>query len=141
MSDLFALRREFIDRFDIPLPPSPRFAPENLTMWETMLHEEWQEFQEALGHYKAHDPADPQQSTRLMAELTAEGVDVLNVLVGLLLSQGLPVEAMTRAIHEANLRKCIDGQIVRREDGKVMKPPGWQPADKEGVIRQARQNG
>ncbi|TDR82830.1 phosphoribosyl-ATP pyrophosphohydrolase [Paludibacterium purpuratum] len=138
MSDLFALRREFIGRFDMPIPPEPRFAPENLAMWETMLSEEWQEFQQALADYKAQDPADTAQSTRLMAELTAEGVDVLNVLVGLLLSQGMPVEAMTRAIHEANLKKCVDGQVVRRADGKVLKPPGWQPADKEGVIRQAK---
>ncbi|MBV8047844.1 MAG: phosphoribosyl-ATP pyrophosphohydrolase [Paludibacterium sp.] len=140
MSDLFAMRREFIARFDIPAPTAPRFTPENLTMWETMLGEEWQEFQQALADYKAHDPADTAMSTRLMAELTAEGVDVLNVLVGLLLSQGLPIEAMTRAIHEANLKKCVDGHVVRRADGKVLKPPGWQPADKEKVIRQARQD-
>jgi predicted HAD superfamily Cof-like phosphohydrolase len=48
-----------------------------------------------------------------MAELTAEGVDVLNVLTGLLLSQGMPLEAMTEAIHQANLRKQIDGKVVR----------------------------
>ncbi|BEV71839.1 MULTISPECIES: histidinol-phosphate transaminase [unclassified Paludibacterium] len=139
MSDLFALRREFISRFDLPIPPAPRFAPDNLAMWQTMLAEEWAEFQQALADYQADDHRDEATSTRLMAELTAEGVDVLNVLVGLLLSQGMPVEAMTRAIHQANLRKAVNGQVVRRADGKVLKPEGWQPADKEGVIRQARQ--
>jgi predicted HAD superfamily Cof-like phosphohydrolase len=138
MSDLFALRREFIRRFDIPAPDRPRFAPQDMAMWENMLAEEWAEFQQALADYKAHDPADEAENTRCMAELAAEGVDVLNVLVGLLLSQGLPVEAMTRAIHDANLRKCVDGRVVRRADGKVLKPEGWQPADKEGVIRSAR---
>lgn len=138
MSDLFALRREFIRLFDIPAPDVPRFAPQHMAMWENMLAEEWQEFHEALAAYKAHDPADAAASTRCMAELAAEGVDVLNVLVGLLLSQGLPVEAMTQAIHEANLRKRIDGKVMRRADGKVLKPEGWRPADKEGVIRAAR---
>jgi predicted HAD superfamily Cof-like phosphohydrolase len=140
MSDLFAMRREFIRRFDIPAPETPRFAPENLAMWETMLSEEWAEFQQALAAYKAHDAGDETADTHTMAELAAEGVDVLNVLVGLLLSQGLPVEAMTRAIHDANLRKCVGGKVLRRADGKVLKPAGWQPADKEGVIRAARQD-
>lgn len=139
MSDLFALRREFIRQFDIPAPDAPHFAPQQMVMWENMLAEEWTEFQQALAEYKALDPADEAECTRRMAELAAEGVDVLNVMVGLLLSQGLPVEAMTRAIHEANLRKRIDGKVVRRDDGKVLKPEGWRPADKEGVIRAARQ--
>jgi predicted HAD superfamily Cof-like phosphohydrolase len=69
--------------------------------------------------------------------LAAEGVDVLNVLCGLLLSQGLPPQAMFDAIHAANLAKCAGGQVLRRADGKILKPAGWQPADKLGVIRAA----
>lgn len=138
MSDLFALRRAFIRQFDIPAPARPERNLATMQMWETMLAEEWQEFGQALADYKAGAAAGTEQETRLMAELAAEGVDVLNVLVGLLLSQGLPVEAMTEAIHRANMNKCVDGRVIRREDGKVLKPAGWQPADKEGVIRAAR---
>ncbi|VEB43961.1 Uncharacterized protein conserved in bacteria [Chromobacterium violaceum] len=68
-------------------------------------------------------------------------MDVLNVVCGLLLSQGLPLEAMCEAIHDANLRKCVDGKVVRRADGKVLKPEGWRPADKAGVIRDAEARG
>lgn len=139
MSDLFALRRNFIRQFDMPAPERPARNLATMRMWETMLAEEWQEFGQALADYKAGGAAlTEEEETRLMAELAAEGVDVLNVLVGLLLSQGLPVEAMTEAIHRANMNKCVDGRVVRREDGKVLKPEGWQPADKEGVIRTAR---
>jgi predicted HAD superfamily Cof-like phosphohydrolase len=49
----------------------------------------------------------------------------------------MPLEAMTEAIHQANLRKQIDGKVVRRADGKILKPEGWQPADKLGVIRRS----
>jgi hypothetical protein len=65
-----------------------------------------------------------------MAELTAEGVDAERA-DRLLLSQGMPLEAMTEAIHQANLRKQIDGKVVRRADGKILKPEGWQAADKQ----------
>jgi len=134
MSNLYRMRREFIRRFDMEAPDKPQHNLKTLSMWETMLGEEWGEFQQALTDYKAQDPDDQPALTHKMAELTAEGVDVLNVLVGLLLSQGLPLEAMTQAIHDANLRKCVDGQVIRRDDGKVLKPAGWQPADKEAVI-------
>jgi len=135
MTDLFKLRRDFVQRFDIDIPAQPRRDLSAMRMWETLLAEEWAEFQTALADYKSGDEAEGR--IRDMAEVTAEAVDVLNVIVGLLLSQGLPVEAMTQAIHEANMRKCDNGRIVRRNDGKILKPEGWQPADKEAVIRSA----
>lgn len=135
MSNPFALRRDFMQRFDMTLPASPQYQAEALTMWQNMLQEEWQEFMVALQDYQRLQQADAAEQTRLRAELAAEGVDVLNVLIGLLLSQGLPLEDMFDAIHAANLAKCVDGKVVRREDGKILKPAGWQPADKEGVIR------
>nr|WP_294865459.1 nucleoside triphosphate pyrophosphohydrolase family protein [uncultured Pseudogulbenkiania sp.] len=137
MTDFFALRREFMQRFDLTPPAQPTPQPADLTLWETMLREELAEFWQALGEYKALAGVDEAERVRRMAELAAEGVDVMNVLTGLLLSQGLPVAEMAREIHAANLRKCVDGQVRRRADGKILKPDGWQPADKEGVIRAA----
>jgi predicted HAD superfamily Cof-like phosphohydrolase len=137
MTDLFALRRAFIGQFDTAAPEAPCFDPQAMSMWETLLEEEWAEFQQALADYKSRDAGDHAGHIHAMAELTAEGVDVLNVLVGLLLSQGLPVEAMTQAIHDANMRKCVDGKVLRRPDGKALKPPGWQPVNKDDIIRSA----
>lgn len=136
MSNPFTLRRDFMARFDMSLPATPQFDATALAMWQTMLQEEWQEFSVALQDYQRIQLAEPAEQTRLRAELAAEGVDVLNVLLGLLLSQGLPVEKMFDAIHAANLAKCVDGKVLRRADGKILKPAGWQAADKEGVIRQ-----
>ncbi|WP_240802245.1 nucleoside triphosphate pyrophosphohydrolase family protein [Vogesella urethralis] len=139
MNNPFAVRRDFMQRFDMAAPDAPSFQPQALAMWQTMLQEEWQEFQTALADYQAMPQADAATQQQLQAELTAEGVDVLNVLCGLLLSQGLPLQAMFDAIHAANLAKCVDGQVLRRADGKILKPAGWQPADKVGVIRAATQ--
>ncbi len=139
MNNPFAVRRDFMQRFDMAAPASPNYQPQALAMWQTMLQEEWQEFQTALANYQAMPHADITTQQQLQAELAAEGVDVLNVLCGLLLSQGLPLQAMFDAIHAANLAKCVDGQVLRRADGKILKPAGWQPADKVGVIRAASQ--
>jgi len=139
MTNLYTMRRDFMQKFDLPAPTRPGLRPETLLMWENMLQEEMAEFLHALQEFKQQDTCDADEQQRRMAELTAEGVDVLNVLTGLLLSQGMPLEAMTEAIHQANLRKQIDGKVVRRADGKVLKPVGWQAADKCGVIRSALQ--
>jgi len=137
MSNLYAIRREFMQQFDLPAPVRPGLRLDTLPMWENMLHEEMAEFLHALQEFKQMDACSTDEQQRRMAELTAEGVDVLNVLTGLLLSQGMPLEAMTEAIHQANLRKQTDGKVVRRADGKILKPEGWQPADKLAVIRGA----
>lgn len=137
MSDLFQMRRDFMRRFDLPFPSRPEFQPAQLAMWQTMLDEELAELRQALADYRELPAQSPEQQLQSRAELAAEAVDVLNVVCGLLLSQGLPLEAMCQAIHEANLRKCVDGKVTRRADGKVLKPEGWQPADKLGVIRRA----
>jgi predicted HAD superfamily Cof-like phosphohydrolase len=134
MTDLYALRREFMAKFDIAAPQTPHFDPGTLAMWDSMLSEEWAELQQALADYRKQ-PADEAERVRAMAELAAEAVDVLNVVTGLLMSQGLPLESMTEAIHQANMRKIVNGKVVRRADGKVLKPEGWQAADKIGVIR------
>lgn len=137
MTDLYAIRREFMQQFDMQPPSQPDLYPTTLPMWESMLTEEMAEFLHALQAFKQQDGCTAEEKLHRMAEFTAEGVDVLNVLTGLLLSQGMPLEAMTAAIHQANLRKQIDGKVVRRADGKILKPAGWQPADKCGVIRSA----
>jgi len=134
MTNLYRIRRDFMQQFDLPAPAQPGLYPETLPMWENMLHEEMAEFLHALQEFKQQGACDADEQQRRMAELTAEGVDVLNVLTGLLLSQGMPLEAMTDAIHQANLRKQIDGKVVRRADGKILKPEGWQAADKMAVI-------
>ena len=129
-------RRAFMAAAGEVQPVHPVFRPHKLAMWKTMIAEETAELAEALAHYRTVNPADPQALTAAQAELCAEGCDLINVIVGLLLSQGLPVSAMADAIHRANLDKLAGG-VLRREDGKVLKPEGWQPADKLAVIREA----
>ncbi|WP_240674172.1 nucleoside triphosphate pyrophosphohydrolase family protein [Crenobacter cavernae] len=120
MSDFVAARRDFMRRFDLPAPDAPRFEPVTLALWQTMLTEEWGEFATALADYSTLAEVDKAEARRRRAELAAEGVDLINVVIGLLVSQGLPVDAMFDAIHSANLAKCANGEVVRRADGKIM---------------------
>ena len=33
------------------------------------------------------------------------------------------------------MNKLVDGKVIRREDGKIKKPDGWQPADIAGILK------
>lgn len=132
-----AARREFMAAAGEPMPTSPTWRPEALQLWQTMLAEEIAELNEAAAACREPGVVDEAERVRRLAELAAEGCDVINVVVGLLLSQGLPIWPMFDAIHAANMAKMVDGRAIRRADGKILKPEGWQPADKSGVIRAA----
>lgn len=38
------------------------------------------------------------------------------------------------ALHANNMSKCIDGKLVKREDGKVLKPNDYKPLDLREVL-------
>jgi len=65
-----------------------------------------------------------------------ELIDLIYVLVGYGFSRGWPLERLWAEIHGANMRKVdpVTGQVRRREDGKILKPEGWKPADIQAVM-------
>lgn len=71
----------------------------------------------------------------------ADGIiDSIYVLIGMGHEFGLPLEALWNEVQRANASKAVeqpDGtyKVVRRADGKVLKPEGWTPPDIEGVLR------
>lgn len=72
---------------------------------------------------------------------TADGIiDSIYVLVGMGLELGLPLEDLWDEVQRANMSKTVpltDGRrgVLKRGDGKILKPPGWTPPDIEGVLR------
>jgi hypothetical protein len=53
---------------------------------------------------------------------------------------GIPFDAVWRAVHESNMAKLgPNGEIIRREDGKVLKPPGWTAPDIAAVLNDTAQ--
>ncbi len=51
--------------------------------------------------------------------------------------KGVNLSKVFDVVHEANMNKQINGEFIKREDGKIMKPEGWQPPDIVGeIIRQ-----
>jgi predicted HAD superfamily Cof-like phosphohydrolase len=72
-----------------------------------------------------------------LVQMLHELADLQYVVSGRRVQFGLPVlTAVAEEIHPANMRKSgPDGRPVRRADGKVIKPAGWQPADVSRVLQ------
>jgi predicted HAD superfamily Cof-like phosphohydrolase len=48
---------------------------------------------------------------------------------------GIPFRAVFKEVHRSNMAKLDkNGTVLRREDGKVIKPEGWTPPDIAGVL-------
>lgn len=77
---------------------------------------------------------------RDMVEVADGIIDSIYVLIGMGLELGLPMAELWAEVQRSNMAKAIeqpDGtfKVVRRADGKILKPDGWTPPDIAGILR------
>ena len=82
--------------------------------------------------YKEYNEAEHNND---LTNLAVELADIIYIACGTAVSYGIPLDDVFNAIHQANMNKLVDGKVIRREDGKIKKPDGWQPADIEGILK------
>lgn len=69
-----------------------------------------------------------EQSLENRVEIADACIDTIYVVLQLMNTLGLPAEALFDEVHRSNMAKADkDGNVRRREDGKVLKPEGWTP--------------
>ncbi len=105
--------------------PQATLPPDVAAVRLALLEEELQEYREALA---AGD----------LVEIADALTDLLYVLLGTMISHGLQevAEDLFAEVHRSNMTKLgPDGQVVYREDGKVLKPPTFEPPDLRRVLR------
>ena len=60
----------------------------------------------------------------------ADGLaDMVWVIMGLANTLGIPFEDVWQEVKKSNFSKCVDGKVIKREDGKVMKPDTYFKPD------------
>lgn len=114
------------------------------------------EFQTAVGQNVGQAPAFPSEEERalrikLLAEeydeyqvgennddlenIAKELADIIYIVCGTAASYGIPLDRVFDEVHRSNLSKLgEDGQPLRREDGKILKPEGWTPPDIKKIL-------
>jgi predicted HAD superfamily Cof-like phosphohydrolase len=115
--------REFHEVFGVAVAERPiQPSPETVELRRSLIEEEKRELFEAM------NSAD-------LAQVAKELADLLYVVYGTAVSYGIDTAPVFAAVHRSNMDKAPGGVVRRRDDGKVLKPEGWQPPDIAALLR------
>ena len=113
----------------IPLRPNP----DDVRLRARLIREEFEEVMAELT-YLAH-PHTPDETMEGFQRLLKELADLRYVTEGCAVTFGLPIESAYREVHRSNMSKLgEDGKPITREDGKVLKGPGYTEADMKQFV-------
>jgi len=65
--------------------------------------------------------------TQNIVETADACADLIWVLEGLMYSLGIDPQSVWEEVARSNMSKIVDGKLVKRYDGKVLKPEKFQP--------------
>lgn len=70
-------------------------------------------------------------------------VDVEYYMLDCACKKGVNMSALFGVVHAANMAKRdpATGKFIKRDDGKIVKPAGWQPPDIDAEILRQTKNG
>lgn len=126
--------REFHEAFDLDAPRGPTVPdPDLASLRMRLIREEFEEVKaesdKLLVALRTHQPAAV--LVPIMQALVKEICDLRYVSEGSLVAFGVEPDAYSE-VHRSNMSKLgEDGKPIRREDGKVLKGPGYQPVEAE----------
>ena len=121
MSDILSDQRKFMRACG---QITDQFDEKQYRMYCALIAEETQELQAAL---QINDPEEQLDAL----------IDILVVTAGALHSFGVDADGAWKEVMRSNFAKVDPrtGKVTRREDGKVLKPEGWEPPRLKGFLR------
>ena len=91
-----------------------------------------------------NDELDELMAAQTVTEQADALVDAIYYICDFAVRNGINLDPLFDIVHNANMQKVVNGKVIRREDGKILKPEGWEdPAPKliKEMTRQAREGG
>jgi predicted HAD superfamily Cof-like phosphohydrolase len=121
MSDIFSDQRKFMRACG---QTTDTYNEDQFRMYCDLVQEEAQELITA------------QAANNEVEQLDAL-IDIMVVTAGALHSLGVDAEGAWKEVMRSNFAKVDPrtGKVTRREDGKVLKPAGWEPPRLKGFVR------
>lgn len=117
-ASIFHDQAAFLEAGDVDFPNI-----NNIQLAEELIHEEYAEWIEELEYGSGNDIKEAMDLIYVLAQY-------VNTLIG-------PDKALQcwDALHNNNMSKCIDGKLVKREDGKILKPDSYKKLDMGAVLK------
>lgn len=142
-----ALVRQFHDTYGLPVADgAPSVDLDRVHMRMALIAEEFAELVAAVYGERAGEHVEAAFTAAVAADDgTRDAVgaadalgDLVYVIYGMALECGIPLPAVLAEIQASNLSKLgADGRPILREDGKVLKGPGYFPPDVAAVLARA----
>jgi len=96
----------------------------------SLIKEEWTEFDEAFDR----EFVDLERLEENQVHQLKELADLVFVCYQFAAARGWNLDEAMRRVFESNMSKLVDGKPLRREDGKVLKGPNYQPPVLDDLI-------
>ena len=92
------------------------FNQDQFALYVNLIEEEFEELKESI---KDNDRVETLDAL----------IDLIVVVIGAIHSAGFDAEGAWHEVMRTNFEKIdpVTGKVKKREDGKVLKPHGWQP--------------
>ena len=91
-------------------------------LYMKLIEEEFKELLEAF-------------SNKDVVEVADACADLKWVIEGLELSIGIPNQDVWDEVYHSNMSKTVDGKVIKREDGKILKPSTYFAPNIEKIIK------
>jgi len=120
MSNLFRDQEKFMRACDQSVDG---FDEKQFAMYVNLISEEYQELLEAT---LSNDQVETLDAL----------IDILVVTIGAIHSAGFDGESAWKEVMSTNFAKIeANGKVRKREDGKVLKPQGWEPPNLKPFLK------
>ena len=102
--------------FDLQATPHLSIDPVFRQLRVDLLGEEWGEYVQAENDSDIVNIADAL-------------ADMAYIIYGTAAHYGIDLDAVIAEVHRSNMTKVVDGKVIKREDGKILKPDTYQAPD------------
>ena len=109
--------------------PVGTFTPGTCKNQINLISEEYAELNEAFVEACTHI-----QNKRAREECLKELADLVYVCFQFAAAAGWQLDEALDRVHQSNLSKLVDGKPLKREDGKVLKGPNYQPPNLKDLV-------
>ncbi len=72
-----------------------------------------------------NDELDELEESESVVEQADALVDAIYYICDCAVKHGMNLDPLFNIVHQANMSKVVDGKVIRRDDGKILKPEGW----------------
>jgi len=120
--NIYEMVLEFHEKFNLLTEPRRPHLPDGETrkLWLDLMREEYAE------HWNAVVEED-------LVAITDSLADIIYIAYGVAIAHGIDLRPIFAEVHRTNMLKTGGGT---REDGKILKPEGWEPPRIEELLRE-----